>query len=299
MATQLTPRQLKFNLPEGSMINGKISPTVASNNLTVALKTWAGNDPSASDPVSIMLGGVWRSVTAALSHTCTAGTNWNNAGSAELATKEIDWFTFLGWSTVDNAVHIGITRWPTDGTVPTAGSTNEKGCNINGNMNAGDTVAIIGRFAATLSAGAGYTWSVPTFTAINLIQRPIYKTRWLTSVGTFLGFSSFIAQTFRYQLDEYICHIIFNMTGTSNAANLDFTLPIAARGDGILSHNHVVNVIDNSVAADSGIMGVAIGGSSSNTVKVGKTNSTRAANAYGGFTTSGMKGVEGDLWYEI
>ena len=35
-------------------------------------------------------------------------------------------------------------------------------------------------FGATLSAGAGYTWSVPTFTVNNLIQRPIYETKELS-----------------------------------------------------------------------------------------------------------------------
>jgi hypothetical protein len=30
-----------------------------------------------------------------------AGTNWFNAGSTELATKEIDYFTYIGFNTTD------------------------------------------------------------------------------------------------------------------------------------------------------------------------------------------------------
>src|SRR5690606_28164093 len=61
-------------LAEWVMINGKIQTSVASNNLTVALKTLAGNDPSASDPVYIMLAGALRSVTSPLSIVMNAGT---------------------------------------------------------------------------------------------------------------------------------------------------------------------------------------------------------------------------------
>lgn len=67
-------------------------------------------------------------------------------------------------------------------------STNEKYAGISTitNAAANDEYMVIGRFAATLSAGAAYTWTVPTFTAANLIQRPIYESRWLDwqPVGT-------------------------------------------------------------------------------------------------------------------
>src|ERR1017187_4009213 len=61
-----------LNLPEGVMFNGKILPSVTSNNLTVALKTLAGNDPSATDPVYCRIGGVMRTITSALSVTINA-----------------------------------------------------------------------------------------------------------------------------------------------------------------------------------------------------------------------------------
>jgi hypothetical protein len=75
--------------------------TVTSNNLTVALKDDSGNDFSATNPGYFKINGIVRTVTAALSVTLAAATNWMNAGSAELATKEIDYFCYLGHNTTD------------------------------------------------------------------------------------------------------------------------------------------------------------------------------------------------------
>ena len=181
------------NLPEGTMFNGKIVPSVGSNNLTVALKTNAGADPSVTDPIYAMIGGTLRVITSALSVTKNAATNWCNAGSAELATKEIDYFAYLGYNATDGVV-IGFSRIPYANLYSdfSATTTNEKYAGISTITNAvaGDNYVNIGRFAATLSAGAGYTWSVPTFTASNLIQKPIYETRWLSWLPTYTGEAS-------------------------------------------------------------------------------------------------------------
>lgn len=127
--------------------------------------------------------------------------------------------------------------------------------------------------------------------------------RWYTAplilVQTLLGFSAITAQLLRFMIDGKKGFIIWNLTGTSNAANLDFQLPFMAKGNAYLSSNSVASCIDNSVAQDTGIVAVGIGGLDSALLKIGKTNSTRAANAFGGFTTSGIKGSEGQLVVEI
>jgi len=168
----------QINAPEGFLINGKIIPSVASDNLTVALKTLAGNDPSASDPIYIRLDNTIRTITSALSVTANAGTNWFNAGGTAVATKEIDYFVYLGYNSTDGVV-IGFARIPFIKKYGdfNATSDNEKYAKISTITNAisTDYYTNIGRFSATLSAGAGYTWTVPTFTASNLIQRPIYE----------------------------------------------------------------------------------------------------------------------------
>lgn len=175
---------INFNYPRGYLVNGKIVPSVASNNLTVAIKGMDGNDPSATNPVYCRIGDTIRSITSALSVTKNAGTNWFNCGATVLAAKEVDYFVYLGYNATDGVV-VGFSRIVgQEYDSFSATSTNEKYCAISTitNAAAGDDYELIGRFAATLSAGAGYTWSVPTFTNKNLIQRPILSTRVLEAV---------------------------------------------------------------------------------------------------------------------
>jgi hypothetical protein len=224
------------NLPEGTLINGRISPTVSSNNLTVAIKGMDGNDPSATNPVYVRIGNTVRTITAALSSSSNAGTNWANLGSAELATKETDLFVYLAHCAVDNTVRLGYSRLPYVRIYSdiTNSDTNEKqmlGMNMGSISSATDTFVVVGRFAATLSAGAGYTWSVPTFTGANLIQRPIYETRWMDwvpNVNNATGLS-YSAQNGSFLIGNGIINVIFfltlSQTGTSNYVNIN--LPFA------------------------------------------------------------------------
>ena len=223
-------RYSNLSLSTGQVINGKIVVTVTSNNITLALKGADGNDPSASNPVYCKIGGVIRSVTAALPVTKNAGTNWMNAGSAELATKEIDYFVYLGYNATDGVV-IGFSRIPfaaqySDFSVTT---TNEKYAAISTISNAASTdyYEVIGRFAATLSAGAGYTWSVPTYTAINLIQRPIYETRWLDAVASATGFSSKSSDIFKYKIIGINMFFSVVINGISNSTTITYKSAMA------------------------------------------------------------------------
>lgn len=221
-----------YQPPQGYMINGKISVTDAAG-ITVAIKTLAGNDPSETDPVFVRIGDSVHMIITALSVSKADGTNWCNAGSAELATKEIDYFVYLGYNATDGVV-IGFSRIPSaaqysDFSVTT---TNEKYAAISTITNAASTdyYEVVGRFAATLSAGAGYTWSVPTYTAINLIQRPIYETRLLSFTPVWTGYSVSPAGTNKYKLVGSKCRIDMSNTdnlGTSNANTNKFTTPFA------------------------------------------------------------------------
>lgn len=220
-------------IPEqGGMINGKITTSVASNNLTVAIKTLANADPSASDPVYVRIGNTVQSITAARSVTKNAGTNWCNAGGAELATKETDYFVYLGYNATDGVV-IGFSRIPYARTYGdfSATSTNERYAGISTITNAASTdeYEVVGRFNATLSAGAGYTWSIPATSIV--ISRPIYETRWLTWVPTITGYSSNPANSiYRYMLRGFDCFFeIQEGTGTSNATSKTYSAPFTAK----------------------------------------------------------------------
>jgi len=226
-----------YQPPQGHLINGKIAVTDAAG-ITVAIKTLAGNDPSETDPVFVRIGDTVHMLTAALSVSKADGTNWCNAGSAELATKEIDYFVYLGYNATDGVV-IGFSRYPGANSYDdfSATSTNEKYCAISTITNAAatDYYEVIGRFAATLSAGAGYTWSVPTYTAKNLIQRPIYETRWLSWLPTYTGSASLTFGTVTtteatYKLDSSNMHLrirAFGTTGGTASNNILATTPFA------------------------------------------------------------------------
>lgn len=224
--------------PQGFLINGKISVTDTGSGITVAIKTLAGTDPSSSDPVYCRIGDTVRTISAALSVTKADGTNWLKAGSAELATKEVDYFVYLFWDSVNSAVKLGFSRFPGAAVIGdfNVNQDNEKGICIEagGTLTAADTCELIGRFAATLSAGAGYTWSVPTYTASNLIQRPIYETRWLSWVPTTTASAGNFTTTSLgwavYKIVGDTCHINSSITGTTSSTpqSIRATVPFTA-----------------------------------------------------------------------
>lgn len=236
--------------PQGFLLNGKIAPSVASSNLTVAIKTLDGSDPSALNPVFCRIGDTIRKITSALSVTKNAGTNWFNAGGAELATKEIDYFVYLGYNATDGVV-IGFSRIPyaTEYDDFSATTTNERYCAISTITSAasGDDYENIGRFAATLSAGAGYTWTLPTFTNKNLIQRPITSTRVLNFVSVHTALAPMTKDSTegaggKYQINGNIMNIISFYTygdhGGTATTTIYGTLPMTYLTDPVQAEGH-------------------------------------------------------------
>jgi hypothetical protein len=224
-------------LPDGYMVNGKISVTVASNNITVALKTKNGTDPSATDPVSVWINGTYRRCTAALSVTKNAATDWFAAGS-QLPATETDFFPYLIWNTtpVTDIVDIGFGRLPSFRVFSdTNATTTNQGYCANGNASlptSTDDMVVVGRFAATLSATAAFNWSVPSYTSKNLIQTPIYETRVLSYTPTITGYSANPTGTiYNYKLSGTFVtvYIVEGTNGTSNSGNTTYTGPIAAQ----------------------------------------------------------------------
>jgi len=256
-----------LNAPEGTLLNGKITPTVASNDLILTLQTLAGNNPSAAEPVWIKLGGAWRSITAALAVTAADATNWCNSGSAELATKEIEYFAYLGYNATDGVV-IGFSRvpWGKQYSDFNTTSSNERYCKISTitNAAAADPYVVIGRFAATLSAGAGYTWTVPTFTPANLVQYPIFETRWLTWAPTYScsGSMTYTSVTstvakYKFQGNEGTFWLVCSGTTGGTASNGIFaTIPFTPSDTNYAAGNIVV--VDGSGTSGQGTISTNI-----------------------------------------
>lgn len=272
-------------LAQGMLLNGKIVPSVASNNLTVAIKGIDGNDPSASNPVYCRIGDTVRAITAALSVTKNAGTNWFNSGGSELATKEVDYFVYLGYNATDGVV-IGFARIPfgTKYGDFSATSTNELYCAISTITNATSTdyYENIGRFAATLSAGAGYTWTVPTFTAANLINHPITYTRWLTFVSIYTGYSVTPTQVTRYIVRQNSVLVFWGAgnEGTSNATSLTQTMPFTNPNVTANNGRYVGRGVNNG-----GVTAAAMAGTTANSNVLTAWNGTEGT----AYTGSGLK----------
>jgi hypothetical protein len=177
-------------------------------------------------------------VTGALSVTVNAAVNTFNAGSAELATKEIDYFPYVSWRAASSAVVLGFSRISFANLYSdfSGTATNEKYAAFSTAPASGDDVVNIGRFAATLSAGAGYTWTVPTFTTNTLVQRPTFETRWLDyqpaySANGAMTFTTVTTNIARYKLDEETLNAWVKATGTTGGtANTQIiaTMPFEA-----------------------------------------------------------------------
>ena len=223
--------------PDGTLYNGKIVPTVTSNNLTLTLQTSNGATPSATNPVIVKIAGTLRVVSAALSVTKNAATNWFGSGGATFATYERDYFAYAIWNTgpATPIVDIGFSTRPYFNIYSDASATTtNENYLAYGNAsapNAGDDMVVIGRFAATLSASASYNWSVPTFTTKNLIQRPIFNTRPLTFAPQWtnltVGNGTLSEATYRFDNDVISGDLNFTLGSTSSISG-DVTIGVIA-----------------------------------------------------------------------
>ncbi len=223
--------------PQGYMRNGKIVTSIVSNDLVVAIKTIAGNDPSPSDPVYVRIGNTERKLVAALSLTLADGTNWMNAGSSELATYEIDYFTYLGWDATNSLIRLCISRISRGRIYSdfSATSTNETYLAKSGTLNSTDEVEVVGRFNAILGVSATYLWTIPATSIV--ISRPIYETRWLSWEPTYgatapmtYADAGVTTERARYQVQRegvlYDISAYPGTTGGSASASVTCTLPL-------------------------------------------------------------------------
>lgn len=273
-----------------ALFNGKISVTVASNNITLALKTLSGADPTSTNFVGVKINGVMRYITSALSVTVNAAANTFNSGAAELAGKLVGYFPYLGYRAASSSVVIGFSRIPYAciGSDFHATATNEKYGAFSTALASGDDVENIGYFEATLSAGAGYTWSVPTFNSRNLKHKPTFQTPWLTWQPSYVGFSTPPASAFdyKYMIDQRTCRLntVEFVAGTSNATSFEHTPPMKSTTYGYTSAGFA---LDNSAEVTAQVR-----------INIG-SNVLFYKNAGAGWTASGTKSISYELFYGI
>ena len=277
--TGTTPDEGAFKYSQLMFNRYRLVPSVATNNLTLALKHEDGTDPSTDRPLYFKIGDSLRIVNAALSVTLAAGTDWFACGST-LAAKEVDFFAYIIWNTTGtDAVNIGFGRVPYFDVYSQASGTSTVSTYLatSGTVTSTDDMVVIGRFPATLSAGAGYTWTVPAFTSLNLKSRPIYETRRLSFTSTLTGFSGTPTQTCSYKVRYDTMVLYLSISGTSNATNFTASIPLAP----VTGTNDMQRLVDNG-AAVAGLFTLA-----------GASVVFYSSVAAGTWTNSGTKGVEG------
>jgi len=185
-------RRSVFVAPTGArnqgLINGYIISSVASNNLTVSISTSPTSvvAPTVTNPVGVWVGGTLRWITSALTFTRNGGTSSLNMGSSELATREVDLFSYLQWNTTTQSINLLASRTPyarkMSGFVNSA--TDSKGVLGIVNYNSNDDVVLVDRFSATSNSSNNFTATG------NVYGEPVCETRWLTWLPTISGSGS-------------------------------------------------------------------------------------------------------------
>lgn len=264
--------------------NYKIVPSVASNNLSLDIQRYDGTAVSSSAPLKFRVGGSVYILTSSPSFTKNAGTNWANAGAAETAAQDIDWFVYaIGETGAGAGLKFGYSRIPYAQTMNdfSSTSTNEKYIAGNyTNFNTSDAVVNIGRFRATLGASASYNWSIPNALVINY---PIFETDFLTYAPTLAGFSANPTTTlyqYKVQWKEVIARLRQGTNGTSNATNFTFTVPFTAQTitNGIWQNTCQPAVDNGTLSTTPGLCALSSGSATVNVYKDTSAAAWTAAN---------------------
>lgn len=212
-------------LAEGHVIGGYLEATVSANDLIITMKTESGNNPTTSEPVKIPIYRTLRTIDTTLSLTLADGTNWGDAGSADLGTLMTQWFVYAVWNTTPatDRVDIIISRFPGAQTFADFSTTNTNpkyGAFSGANQPAStDRVVIIGRFGATLSkSGTSHLWTISGDGG--MVMQPTRETDWLSITPT-LAVSAGTAPTYTatfntfYKLDYRTAFVQFNWNNTA------------------------------------------------------------------------------------
>jgi hypothetical protein len=221
-------------LPDGEGLNYTLATSIASNNLTVALKTFAGTDATATDVAIFSIGAAMLSVSAALSVGVTAALGdifaWD---TGKIQGNDAQLFVYL----INNngTPQIGVSSCPTLLTVATnyysngsqTGTAGHTNIVMSGTLNATNSCRVIGR--VNVSQADNNNWQAPG--ASKIINRYINETDLLNYTPTYTGFSS-NPPTNVSQYKIIGTDVLTNerevTVGTSNSTSFFITAPILA-----------------------------------------------------------------------
>ena len=114
--------------------------------------------------------------------------------------------------------------------------------------------------------------------------------------STLTGFSGTPTQDIGYNISGGLVTINYLISGTSNSATFNFTIPVTPNNftDGYQAYVCHIKNNGNNWLDQVGAVGIV---NSTATAKVGRLPSSITANAYGGFATSNGKGSYGIITY--
>jgi hypothetical protein len=225
----ITPGALRgsvVNVPaDGQGTNYQITSSIASNNLTVALKGIDGNDPSATNPILFRIGNTRLTLTSALSVTITAALGdiftWDSRKIQGYDTQ-----VFIYMINNNGTPQLGISPSPTLTTVATTfydsggqtGSVTQSNIVMSGTRNATNGCGVIGRLQ--VQQLDNNNWTTPTTS--NIVNYPIWETdffQYLPTYGT-SNFNPTLTTTLLYRVKRSeILFQTFNLLTTGGTSN--------------------------------------------------------------------------------
>jgi hypothetical protein len=242
-------------LPDGQGLNYTLAASIASSNLAIALKTFAGTDPSATDVAIFSIGATMLSVSAALSVAVNAAMGDIFAWDAgKIQANDAQLFVYL----INNngTPQIGVSPCPTLLSVATnyydaggqTGAAGHKNIVMSGTRNATNSCRVIGRI--NVSQADNNNWQAPT--ASLTINSPIFETDWLNYVSTYTGYStapSSNVSIYKVKGQDVWVTERENAAGTSNSTSTSMTMPVlSVNSTGLYWYGILHNVIDNNTS---------------------------------------------------
>jgi hypothetical protein len=280
-------------LPDGEGLNYQLATAIASNNLTVALKTFAGTDPSATDVAIFSVGASMLNVSAALSVAVNAAYAdifaWD---TGKIQANDAQLFVYL----INNngTPQIGVSPCPTLLTVATnyydasaqTGAAGHTNIVMSGTRNATNSCRVIGRI--NVNQADNNNWQAPGTSLI--INRQIFETDWMNYTPTYTGYSTPPATNIsQYKLIKHDVMVDERETanGTSNSTSTSMTAPILTFTlTNKTWYGIMPSFVDNDVVVGTGISGSLAISSNSQTIILYKVPAVSAS-----WTASGGKRV--------
>ena len=160
-------------------------------------------------------------------------------------------------------------------------------------------IASVADTVLTIIVNTDYTLANAAISLNNYSRatNPIDFPNFFNFTSTVTGMTTATA-TLQYTILEGMVYVfIANTSQTSNSATFNVTGPVVMSGTPGSFFQGGLGILDNGAwLATQGVSGIF---ADTNLIKFGKDATTFAANAFGGFTTSGTKAIQGIILYTI